>query len=81
MKRKGKKSFESSLKRLEEIVRQMEEGNVPLEETLKLFEEGITLSRSLREQLDSAEQRITILLKQHGEELPVEKSFDSGDES
>ncbi|MBK7707413.1 MAG: exodeoxyribonuclease VII small subunit [Acidobacteria bacterium] len=58
-----KKSFESSLTELEQIVRQLEDGDLPLEESLKLFESGVKLTRECRERLDEAERRIEVLLK------------------
>ncbi|MEQ1923844.1 MAG: exodeoxyribonuclease VII small subunit [Pyrinomonadaceae bacterium] len=57
------KSFETSLIELEEIVTKLEEGDLPLEESLELFEKGISLSRSCRERLTNAERRIEILIK------------------
>jgi len=57
------KSFETSLVELEEIVIKLEEGDLPLEESLELFEKGISLSRSCRERLTNAERRIEILMK------------------
>lgn len=54
--------FEKKLVRLEEIVRAMEGGEVPLEESLKLFEEGVRLSRECHAQLASAEQKVKVLL-------------------
>lgn len=57
------KSFEQSLIELEEIVTKLEEGDLPLEASLELFEKGITLSRSCRERLTNAERRIEILMK------------------
>lgn len=56
-------TFESSLGELEKIVRRLEDGDLPLEESLKLFEDGVRLSRECRERLDQAERRIEILLK------------------
>ena len=58
--------FEESLKRLEEIVAQMEQGEIPLEQALKLFEEGVKLTGSCRQELDQAEGKIEILLKKDG---------------
>jgi exodeoxyribonuclease VII small subunit len=58
-----KKSFESSLTELEQIVRQLEDGDLSLEESLKLFESGVKLTRECRARLDEAERRIEILLK------------------
>ena len=56
-------SFETSLKELEKIVRGLEEGDLSLEESLKLFENGVRLSRECQERLNQAERRIEILLK------------------
>ena len=57
------KSFESSLEALEQIVRQLEDGDLPLEKSLELFEQGIKLSRECQERLGEAERRIEILLR------------------
>lgn len=57
------KTFESSMKRLEEIVRAMERGEMPLEQSLKLFEEGTALVRSCVQMLDDAEMKIVKLMK------------------
>jgi exodeoxyribonuclease VII small subunit len=54
-------SFEENFTRLEQIVRQMERGSVPLSDALKLFEEGIALVRKCSQQLSQAEQRVYIL--------------------
>jgi exodeoxyribonuclease VII small subunit len=58
-----KTSFEASLSDLEKIVRQLEDGDLPLEESLKLFEVGVKLSRECQERLAKAERRIEVLLK------------------
>ena len=55
--------FEASMERLEAIVRQLEQGNAPLDESLKLFQEGTKLVQSCAKQLDSAEQEIVKLTK------------------
>jgi len=57
-------NFENSLKKLETIVAQLEEGDLPLEESLKLFEEGVTLSAVCKQELDAAEGKVQILVKQ-----------------
>lgn len=57
------KSFEASLAELEKIVGKLEGGDLPLEESLELFEKGIKLSRECRERLTKAERRIEILMK------------------
>lgn len=56
--------FEDSLKQLETIVDQLEKGDLPLEDSLKLFEEGMKLSASCKAELDAAEGKVQILLKQ-----------------
>jgi exodeoxyribonuclease VII small subunit len=57
-------SFEESLKRLEEIVATLERGDLSLEESIKLFEEGSSLSADCRRHLDEADGKIEILIKQ-----------------
>ena len=55
--------FEDCLARLEQIVGALEAGNLPLEESLKVFEEGVTLARHCSRYLDDAERRIELLAK------------------
>ena len=62
--------FEECLQRLEKIVDELEKGNVPLEQALKLFEEGMQLSTSCRKELEEAEGKVEILLKQNGKIQP-----------
>lgn len=59
----GTRSFEASLAALEKIVRELERGDVPLEESLRLFEEGVVLSRECQERLSQAERRIETLMR------------------
>jgi len=59
-------SFEASLERLETIVGRLEAGDLPLEESLELFEKGVELSRRCNATLDSAERRIEILVAERG---------------
>lgn len=56
-------NFETSLAALEKIVRDLETGDLPLEESLKLFEDGVRLSRECQERLNQAERRIEVLLR------------------
>jgi exodeoxyribonuclease VII small subunit len=56
--------FEDSLKQLETIVNQLEKGDLPLEDSIKLFEEGIRLSSACKEEIDAAEGKVQVLLKQ-----------------
>ena len=58
-----KQTFESSLESLEKIVRKLEDGDLSLEESLKLFVDGVKLSRECQERLNQAERRIEVLLK------------------
>jgi len=62
--------FEECLQRLEKIVDELEKGNVPLEQALKLFEEGMQLSSSCRKELEEAEGKVETLLKQNGKLQP-----------
>ena len=55
-------NFEQSMERLSHIVEKLERGDLPLEESLKLFEEGVRLSRLAQDRLDGAQQRIERLL-------------------
>jgi exodeoxyribonuclease VII small subunit len=55
-------SFEDAVKRLSEIVQKLERGDLPLEESLLLFEEGVRLSRASQDKLDSAQKRVEELL-------------------
>jgi len=56
-------SFEASISRLTEIVEQLERGDLPLEESLRLFEEGVKLSRTSQERLDRAQKKVEELLR------------------
>jgi len=58
--------FEDCLQRLEKIVDELERGDIALEQALKLFEEGVQLSNSCRKELEEAEGKVEILLKQNG---------------
>ncbi len=67
-----KKSFEASLSDLEKIVRELEQGDSTLEESLKLFEDGVKLSRECQERLSQAERRIEVLLTDANGEMKLE---------
>ena len=72
------KTFEQSMQRLEQIVRAMERGDVALEESLKLFQEGTELVRSCGKLLDDAELQVKkIMTAPDGS--PVEEDFDDAD--
>lgn len=67
--------FEECLQRLEKIVDELEKGEVPLEKSLTLFEEGMKLSTACRKELEEAEGKVEILLKQNGKLQP--EAFES----
>ena len=71
---KKKLDFESSMARLEEIVGLLERGDAPLEEAMKLFEEGAKLLRECTAQLDAAEQKVTLLTQGQDGQI-TEKPF------
>lgn len=71
-----KKTFEENMLRLEAIVAQLEKGEAPLDESLKLFEEGTKLIGECRTALDKAEQQVVKLMKGADGE-PVEMPFAS----
>jgi exodeoxyribonuclease VII small subunit len=75
-----KQAFEQSLARLEEIVRKLESANLPLDEAMKLFEEGMQLSRDCQKQLEQAEARVEILLKKAGGEMAAQPFDPEGEE-
>ena len=59
----AKKSFEQAMKQLEQIVQDLESGDMPLEKAIKKFEEGIQLSKFCTEKLDESEKKITVLMQ------------------
>ncbi len=68
----AEKKFEAAMARLEEIVQELEKGEGSLEQSLKLFEEGIKLSRICSRRLDEAERKVEILVKGKDGELKAE---------
>jgi exodeoxyribonuclease VII small subunit len=75
----AKKKFEDTLNELEKIVQRLEDPDVPLEEAVALFEEGIKLSRFCSQKLDEVEKRVDILLKDE-QGNPVARPFDQEQE-
>lgn len=73
------KTFEASLNELERIVKQLEDGDMPLEESLKLFEDGVRLSRECRERLTNAERRIEVLMKEADGTISLETVPSAGE--
>jgi len=68
-------NFETQLTELESIVEQLESGELPLEDALKIFEKGVKLSRQCQQLLSEAEQKVTILMDNQ------EQEFDAPDEA
>ncbi len=67
-----KPDFERSLARLEEVVRKLENANLSLDEAVKLFEEGVELSRECQKQLEQAEGRVEMLIKKADGKIAAE---------
>jgi exodeoxyribonuclease VII small subunit len=75
----AEKKFEAALARLEEIVQELEKGDLPLEQSLKYFEEGIKLSRICNKRLEEAERKVEILLKDKSGNM-IAKPFEEEEE-
>jgi len=72
-------NFEESLKKLEDIVRQLEEGELTLEQSLDFFQQGIMLSKICSKMLDEAEQKVNILIRDKNGRIS-EQPFQSNQE-
>ncbi len=68
------KTFEESLNALEEIVQRLERGDVPLEEALAAFQEGMGLSKQCQDTLEKAEKTLTKMMTENNEEIVFEES-------
>ena len=75
---KSSLSFEQSMERLDAIVKQLEKGEAPLDESLALFEEGTALIASCGKMLDIAEQKV-VMLKKGENGQPTEEPFEGGE--
>ncbi len=75
----AEKKFESALARLEEIVGELEKGDIPLDQSLKLFEEGVKLARICQARLQEAERKVEVLLKDSAGNL-TRKPFEEEDD-
>jgi exodeoxyribonuclease VII small subunit len=69
------KKFEEAMKRLEEIVQSLDSGDLPLEDSIKIFEEGMKLVGFCNTKLEEAEQKVSLLIKEGNGQLK-EKPFD-----
>ncbi len=65
--------FERKLTDLESVVERLEQGDLPLEESVRLFEEGMKLSQSCKQELDAAEGRVEVLIEQAGGKLKTQE--------
>lgn len=79
MSRKSPVNFEKAMAELEQLVDDMEQGDLPLEKALKHFEKGISLAADCQQALTSAEQKVTQLIEKNGELL--EKPFEIDDQA
>ncbi len=70
----AKQNFENAMQKLEEITKELEAGDLPLEKALQRFEEGVKLSKFCSDKLEETEKRVTILLKDMDGDL-LEKPF------
>jgi len=73
MPKSNEPNFEENLKRLEAIVEQLETKEAPLDDSLKLFEEGVKLTRSCQQTLEHAKNKVELLIKESGELKPFEE--------
>lgn len=73
--------FEKKLTRLEDIVEKMESGDLSLDDSLKLFEEGVKLSRDCQAQLTKAEEKVKVLLSVDADGKTQTRDFEIGSES
>lgn len=74
-----KQTFENAIKKLEQIVSDLETNNLPLDEAVKKFEEGVKLSKFCSKILDETEQKVTILLKKDDGKIIEQPFVDTND--
>jgi exodeoxyribonuclease VII small subunit len=76
-----KENFEAALQKLEAIVAKMEEGDLPLEEALKEFEEGVRLAKFCTGKLDEAERKVEKLIRDQAGKIQTTPFSEEGDDS
>lgn len=74
-----KTSFEEQLTTLQTIVEQLEQGDIPLEKALQQFQTGVELSKQLQETLDKAENTLTKLMDDNGQEQPLDSDSENNE--
>jgi len=72
--------FEDAMRELEDIVKRLESGDLPLEESLKIFEKGVALSRFCFNKLEEAEKRVSILIKDEGGTKKVPFEYEANED-
>lgn len=77
----GELKFETALKRMEEIVAKLEGGDIELEKSIAIFEEGVKMSKILQKKLDEAEQKIERLVRERDGSLATEPMADPTEDS
>ena len=77
----AKKTFELAMKQLEQIVHDLETGDLPLEKAIKKFEEGIQISKYCSEKLDESQKKITLLMRDSEGKSITEVPFEDENES
>ena len=78
---KKKEKFEEALQKLEAIVSKMEEGDLPLEDALKAFEEGVRLAKFCTSKLDEAERKVEKLIRDQAGKIQTVPFSEEGDDS
>ncbi|MBK3494038.1 exodeoxyribonuclease VII small subunit [Viridibacillus sp. YIM B01967] len=73
-----KQSFAKSIEQLEEIVHQLEQGEVPLEDAIDLYKKGMKLSQFCHDQLQNAEQQLISIMDENGDEKPFNPTGEEG---
>jgi exodeoxyribonuclease VII small subunit len=79
--KKNEASFEALIERLDAVVDQLEQGDLPLEDSIALFEEGMGLTRAGMARLDDADRKVNQLLQEDGQETQAPFDLDGGGES
>ena len=79
-KSKNDLSFEAAMERLESVVEKLEMGEVPLEEAIALFQEGMELSRVCNQKLTDVEQKIEMLMEKEGQLVPTSFELEGNQE-
>ena len=77
--RQKKLDYEAAVKELESVVEKLEDGDISLEESLKLYERGVLLTRDCQESLQAAEQKVKMLMQQSGQDVLVDFDPETGE--